>query len=117
MITKKLLRANKLKLLALFGIFADVFWIQKTVAFLYLLLVIILICEIHKKKSDHRVLFAIALFFFFCIPFSLLFQLNSIVVEKFAIWFLVFALLALITRIIKTKSFRQPRGSVTIPKR
>lgn len=80
------------------GIFFDIFLLESPSQYLNVILILLLILFIRREGVGHMPLFNISMFFFLFILFGLIFRLDSVLTEKFAVWFFVFAFAAVIKR-------------------
>lgn len=99
-----------LPLILSLGIFFDIFLLESPSQYLNVTLVLLLILLIRKEGINHVPLFNISMFFFLLLSLGLVFRFGSVLTEKCAVWFFVFAFAAVVKRMFLIHSL--PGGSV-----
>jgi len=86
------------------GIFFDIFLLESPSQYLYTFLILLLLLFIHREGIGHMPLFNVSMVFFLLVLLRLILRFSSVLTEKFAVWFFVFAFAAVIKRALSIRS-------------
>lgn len=89
-----------LPVVVVLGVVLDLFLSENSLSYVYVIVLIVLLVVIKRDQTKPVVLYSIALFLFILLSLCALIFLDSAVTEKLAAWFLIFALLAVLKRIL-----------------